>query len=432
MHSPNILHIVSGNLNGGAARGAYWLHQGLLEKGINSKILINSPLAIRTSSITSIVTSPKDKFYNALRFQLEQLPVKRYKSKQNIHFSTALFGYDITQHPLYEWADIIHLHWINGGFMKLKSFHKIHKPIVWTLRDMWPLTGGCHYSLGCEKYKTGCGTCPVLGSNRYNDLSRKTIKRKQKAYSPNMKLIGISNWLSEKAKESLVFQNYDIETIYNNVNCTDFFPVKKQTAREMLGVNTTAKIVLVGAQNLKDSYKGFDKFLQAIKLLNPEKIYLAFFGKLDEQTIKSLNFKFVNFGFLNDTISMRLAYSCADVFVAPSLEEAFGKTIVESMACGTPVACFDATGPKDIVDHKINGYKAKPFDIVDLKNGIEWIIQHADYYSLAQQARMKVEKQFDSKVIAAQYIKLYSSLLMQNTVDNRHQTNEPIFDQKNA
>jgi len=128
---------------------------------------------------------------------------------------------------------------------------------------------------------------------------------------------------------------------------------------------------------------------------------LVFFGNLDSKIINNLGFEYKNFGFLYDLVSLNLVYNSADIFVAPSLMDAFGKTLAEAMSCKTPVVCFDATGPKDIVDHKVNGYKAKPFEPQDLANGIEWILNldSKDYNKLCDNAREKVLKEFDSRVV---------------------------------
>ena len=120
-----ILHIVAGNLTGGAARGAYWLHKGLLDAGINSKMLINSIDDLEDETITSTISNPKQKLVNKIHAKVEQLPLKIYKDRKKYIFSTALQGYDITRHPLYEWANIIHLHWINNGFINIKDLKKI-------------------------------------------------------------------------------------------------------------------------------------------------------------------------------------------------------------------------------------------------------------------------------------------------------------------
>ncbi|KOR28583.1 glucosyltransferase, partial [Achromatium sp. WMS1] len=104
--------------------------------------------------------------------------------------------------------------------------------------------------------------------------------------------------------------------------------------------------------------------------------------------------------------------SSADIFVAPSLIDAFGKTLAESMSCKTPVVCFDATGPKDIVTQKKDGYKAKPFDSDDIAKGIEWVLENKErYQKLCSAAREKVVTKFDSKQVAKQYIELYQSLV---------------------
>ena len=132
---------------------------------------------------------------------------------------------------------------------------------------------------------------------------------------------------------------------------------------------------------------------------------------MDENIIKQSGFEYKSLGFLHDIVSLRLAYSASDVFVAPSLMDAFGKTLAESMSCGTPVVCFDATGPKDIVDNKVNGYLATPFDTTDLANGIEWVLNAPNYDELCQNAREKVVREFDSRVVANKYIRLYEEIL---------------------
>src|SRR5690606_17796791 len=119
---------------------------------------------------------------------------------------------------------------------------KLSKPVVWTMRDMWPMTGGCHYAMGCEKFTTGCGSCDQLGSTSDRDLSRFVLNRKRKYLPKSMKMIGISDWVTEQAKQSLLFRDYDVRTIHNNVDASEFFPLDKPLARQLLGLNTEKKI----------------------------------------------------------------------------------------------------------------------------------------------------------------------------------------------
>ena len=405
----NILHIVGGNLTNGAAKGAYLLHKALREKGVESKIFTNSKITFGDKDIISVGASKFGYVKSMIKAQIDVNIASIYKNREKRLFSTGFLGYDFTKLKEYKKADIIHLHRINSGLVNIKDLSKINKPVVWTIRDMWPMTGGCHYS-ECDKYESKCGSCPQLKSNFEYDLSRIVFNRKEKFYPKTMKIVGISNWISEVAKKSFLFRDYDIRTIFNNVDTDEFAPIDKKVAKEILGIKSNKKVVLVGAQSLNDFYKGFDKFLEAIKFLKGKYLFL-FFGNLDESVLPDIEYK--SFGFLLDVLSLRILYSASDVFVAPSILEAFGKTLVEAMNSKTPVVCFDATGPRDIVEHKISGYKAKPFSPKDLANGIEWVLNlgENEYNKICENAREKVLKEFDSRVVAKRYIELYKRIL---------------------
>ena len=404
-----VLHLVGGQINAGAARGAYSLHKALRSAGIQSTILTNSRAVLDDESITYIARSPVQKAVNLLRGQLDVAPVRLYKNAVTSDFSTGFVGFDFTQTQEFREADLVHLHWVNGGLVNIKHLARIDKPVIWTLRDMWPMTGGCHYSVDCENYKASCGNCWQLGGSGRYDLSRWILRRKIKYVPRKTVVVGISHWLAERAKDSAIFAGFDVRTIHNNINVDEFFPVDKKVARTLLGLSTRKKVILVGAQDLKSRFKGFDQFLASVKMLDRNDYFLAFFGKLDEQAIMPLGFDYKNYGFLHDSISLRLVYSAADVFVSPSVTEAFGKTIAEAMACGTPAVCFDVGGPKDIVDHHGNGYLARPLDAEDIAKGIRWIV-NSDYHALCESARNKIATTFDSKIIAQKYRELYEEL----------------------
>ncbi len=260
------------------------------------------------------------------------------------------------------------------------------------------------------KYKTGCGNCIQLSSKYKNDISQYVINRKLKYYPKNIKIVGLSNWISNVARDSKVFKSFDIRVINNNINCDIFYPVDKILARKKLGIETNKKIILTGALLNESVYKGFSKFIQSLNFIDYETNYLIFFGDMDEKDVSSTNFEYKDYGYIKDKNLLRLIYSAADVFVAPSIMDTFPKTLMESMACGTPVVCFDATGPKDIVDHKLNGYRAKPYNICDLANGVNWITKHPIPQELSTNARIKAKSVFDSKVVAQEHLKLYKEI----------------------
>ncbi len=341
-----------------------------------------------------------------------QLPRWFYRNRQPWIFNTGLDGIDFTRHPAYKVADIVHLHWVSG-LVATRTLRKMDKPALWTMRDMWPFTGGCHYSMGCERYESGCGACPQLGSNTNFDLSRLVVWSKRRYLSKRTRIVGISRWLSECAKRSAVLQDFEIQTISNNVDTREFYPVDPVTARKALGLPLNKKIVLAGAQSLSDFYKGFDLFREALAELRSPDVHILLVGNDPSDDFKGGRHTASSLVFLNSVESIRLAYSAADVFVAPSRMEAFGKMLVEAMACGTPVVCFDSTGPADIVEHKVTGYKAVPFRPVNLAEGIDWCLSldqaQARFVKLASRAR--AVSYFDSAVIAAKYVQLYKEIL---------------------
>lgn len=407
-----VLHLSAGSLSGGASRGAYWLHRALCELGIDSLFLTNSKEKIKDTSVISIVETPVNKFKSIFLPKIGSLPKLIYRSRKSWIFNAGLDGFDFTQNPAYKRADIIHLHWVNG-LVAMRLLQKVKKPIVWTMRDMWPLTGGCHYSLDCNRYESGCGHCPQLGSSYKFDLSHFVVKNKSLSLPKAMRIVGISNWLTDCAVRSTVFKGYQVQTIGNNIDTRDFFPVDTNLARDILGLPRNKKIILIGAQSISDFYKGFDILILALDAIRHENYQIVLFGDSPKSVQASISRPVLNLGFIPDLASLRMTYSAADVFIAPSRMDAFGKTIAESMACGTPVVCFDATGPADIVSHRMTGYRAKPFDPLSLAEGVDWVLNLNSYEAskLRISARDRVVEYFDSRVIANQYIHLYEEML---------------------
>lgn len=423
-----VVHLAAGELSEGAARGAYWLHKAQQRRGLHSTMIISGTDSHGDTSVVALGNRPSYQRKVAVLCRLLNLPIKLYPRRARKIFSTGFFGVDYWNEDEFRSADVVHLHWFNE-LVSLRSLRSIGRPVVWTLRDMWPMTGGCHYSAGCERFKIGCGACPQLGSDAENDLSRWVVRHKRSQLSPSMRVVGISPWLSDCARESAVFQGFSVSTILNNVDVTRFDPMPRAAARQSLGLPADKKIILVGAHSLDDHYKGFDLFVAALKTLDLSKVHVVLFGRSDVPGLEWLGSACTRLGFLGDDEMLRRAYSAADVFVAPSREEAFGKTLVEAMACTTPVVCFDATGPRSIVEHRVNGYKARPFDVGDLADGIRWILDLDDESALRMggSGRALVLQRFDSSLIAAEYENLYLELLAQRdgicfTSEHRHRS----------
>lgn len=403
-------------MSGGAARGAYWLHDALLKHGVNSKIVTNAKRISTSKDILSLTDSNFGRVLSFFIALLDFFILKLFPKRKRVIFSTGFWGLNYWSNDFYKEADIVHLHWING-VVSTKSVKTIHKPVVWTIRDMWPITGGCHYSQDCERYKIGCGKCPQLNGLFGVDFTKHSSRSKKAAFK-KITPVGISDWVTNVTNASFIFGDNRAITINNNIDISRFFPVDKLTARDILGIDTQKKVILVGSTNIDDFYKGASLFFESLKSLNSDDYFICVFGSSKVDFVESYGsflseygFEYKNLGYLYDDISLRLAYSSADVFVAPSVQEAFGKTLVESFACETPVVCFDATGPSSIVEHKVTGYKAEPFNPLDMANGINWIVNNNNYTYITQSARKSATEHFSSEVIAKKYIDLYKNLL---------------------
>jgi glycosyltransferase involved in cell wall biosynthesis len=310
--------------------------------------------------------------------------------------------------------DIVHLHWINNGTLKIEHLSQIKAPIVWSLHDMWAFTGGCHYDENCDKYKKNCGSCKVLGSNRENDLSRKIWQRKQKTYAKlkNITIVGLSSWLNSCSQESSLLKDKNHINIPNPIDTSIFKPSNKSKARKIWNLPTDKKLILFGAMGAtSDPRKGFEELCKALQLLDLQNIELVIFGSNKPKNPPKLKFKTHYVGKVNKDMDLASLYNSADVMLAPSLQEAFGQTASEAMACNVPVVAFKTTGLMDIINHRQNGYLAKAFCTTDLKNGIEWVLNNKNYEEVCKDAREKIVRLFDSKVVAKKYINLYKQIL---------------------
>ncbi len=411
-----VLTVNTYDVSGGAARAANRLHKALLLAGIESQMLVNSKISDdftilgQTSKIIKSIVK-------TLPF-LDSLPIRLYSKRKALVFSTSWISFgSIVKKINALKPDIVHLHWVCGGLITINEISKIKAPIVWSLHDNWAFSGGCHVAWNCNNYQDSCGTCPGLGSSFPYDLSNINFYRKRKAYSKvkNLTIVGVSSWLSKISSESSLLKNRKILTLPNPLDTDIFKPFDKVISRELMGLPKSKKLILFGANNaINDVNKGLKELIQALNIICIKDIEIVVFGQSKPKGSDIFKFKTHYQGYIYDNISLRLLYSSADVMVVPSLQEAFGQTASEAMSCGIPVVAFETSGLLDIVDHKVNGYLAKKFDPNDLATGIDWVLNTNNYEELSNNARQKVLREFDSKVVSKKYIDLYNNILEEN------------------
>ncbi|MBU3578641.1 glycosyltransferase [Polynucleobacter sp. 73C-SIWE] len=403
-----ILHVSGATLNSGAGYAAMLTHNALLNINVESKVLYLKELGTLGQNVASYSASGFNaRISRLLNTTLERMLIFFNRKKGGGIFSPGFFGVNLKAHPLFEWADIIHVHWANYGFVNIKDIALWKKPVVWTLRDMWAFTGGCHYSLECSRYKDSCGRCPMLNGDNEQDLSYYGLIRKFEFLSQaNINWVAVSQLMRADALQSKVLGNQEIEVVYSGVNCDSYEIHTKDYARSILGLPKDQKIILIGSANIRDEYKGFSYIQAALRKL-PSNILVIAFGAAELKN-HEIPQKIINFGFINETIKLNLLYCSADIFLSPSLNEAFGKTFAEAQVSGLPVICFKNTGPEEIVEHLITGYAANYKDGEDLVCGIEWAIS---FNFDRNYIRDRAIRLFNIRESAEKYKALYQKLL---------------------
>ena len=396
-----------------------------LLKALNTKTKVQASMLVQESksgesNIVQLNHSWLSKKKAFLRFVAERLFYLPFEKTKELRFAfnPAKFGMNLSENHTIKSADILHLHWINFGFLSVKSIGKLaktQKPIVWTLHDMWAFTGGCHHSGECKNYQKSCGNCERFIKNPSpTDLSNQIWEGKSKAYPAlNLTIVTCSKWLGNRAKKSSLFKNLRVETIPNPIDTSLFQPIDKITARKKFNLPENKKYILFAAMKVDAIGKGFPYFRDALHLISEQvsDVEILIFGQAQASDYDSLPFKVNVLGRLNDVATIAQAYSAASVFVTPSLEENLPNTIMEAMACGTPAIGFDIGGIPEMIEHQQTGYLATYKSAEDLAKGIYWTLFEADYEALCRNSRQKVIENYAEEIVAKQYQALYESLL---------------------
>jgi glycosyltransferase involved in cell wall biosynthesis len=360
------------------------LHHAFLGAGIDSHII--SLYSGGENIDRSFVLGNSYKMIAAIDRKIQKRLTK--KGDRNYgKFSYPVFGSDVSKLTQVREADIIYVHWVLDGFLSIKSFKqlaRLNKPLVFILHDMWPITGGCHYSFDCVNYETGCKNCPIFISDKKKQIAEKGYQKKLKFYLKydNIYFVSPSKWLYDCARQSMLTKDKPIFHIPNIIDRTIYKSFDKAIARKILNIDGNRIVIGFGAISINSPYKGWSYLKNAFKVL-AEKYeehqisVLIFGGGYNEEIVKGIPFKTQFLGYLHDDYSLALAYNAIDVFVVPSLADNFPTTIFESMSSGTPVVAFDTGGIPEFIQHKVNGYLSRYKDADDIANGIIFCIENS-------------------------------------------------------
>lgn len=409
-----VLHVDCSDTHGGAARAAFRIHSALLSVGIDSRFAV-----LQKSSSDWRVWQPErwTRLRKKLAVRGEGLILNHFakvlpkKPWSLAYFSTpALVDYINNTD-----CDIVQLHWINGSCLSVADIRRIQKPIIWTLHDAWPFTGGCHYFDSCLRYQEQCRDCPQLAGHTI-DFANKQFHAKERSFRDLLlSIVSPSQWLANCARQSALFRNHPITVIPNTLDQQIYQPVQKSLARQLLHLPERRKIILFGADNAThDPRKGYDLLCRALQTLyrqssHPESILLLVFGASAPRESEKFPFEVRYIGRLHDDYSLALLYQAADVFAAPSREDNLPNTIAEASSCGTACIGFAIGGIPDQIKHMETGYLARPFDTDDFAAGLQTCLEHSRAWG--EQSRRVAEQLYAPQICAASYQQVYERLL---------------------
>lgn len=401
---------------GGAAIAANRLMEALKKNGVRAKMLVRDK---QTDRLTVVRVRSNWRLPFAFLWERLVIYVSNMFSKRNLfQVDIANTGTDVTNLSDFQRADVIHLHWVNQGFLSLKSIEKIMqsgKPVVITMHDQWYFTGICHYSDKCDRYKELCHDCEMMNGKLLGDWSRRVFERKAKIYGEaKLTFVGCSKWIADLARQSKLTEGQKVVNIPNAIDTMFFRPQYKTYARQQFQLPLDKKLLLFGSQRITDERKGFSLLVDALNIIkekHPEvaaNVDLVVVGGDSEKVRQAVPFGVYTVSYVSDPEKMVTLYNAIDVYVTPSLQDNLPNTIVESMACGIPCVGFNVGGIPEMIDHKENGYVAEYKNAADLAEGIVWTLT-SNYSTLSRNARVKAVDTYGEEAVAKKYIEVYEN-----------------------
>lgn len=387
-----VLHVSTSDI-GGAFRSCYNLHKGLREIGIESEILVLR----KYTNLDGVVgflgrRSILKRAQQSILYRIFQIWQKWVLRNRKIQFSFARSPFDIKRHPLYYSADVVNLHWVSG-FLDFPSFFENNaKPIFWTLHDQAPFSSGFHFDCYRE--------------SGFERIESENMKLKiESLKSANIQVVSPSDWLKYKSQHSEVFGKFDHHLISYSVNTKEIKRTEKIAARRELDLPLDKKTILFIADDVGDKRKGLDLLLKALSLINRSDVLILTVGSMSEfQTDTPTR----SLGYLSNPDTISNAYSAADLFVIPSLEDNLPNTMLESLVCGTPVVGFNIGGIGETLIDGQNGFLAKEINAECLSDTIQQALRCA--FSQISIARDSSEK-YHLEVQGRNYLSLYENLI---------------------
>lgn len=406
----SIVHLSTADAQGGSARSARRIHEGLRRSGHTSRMLVGQ----KSSNDPDVDTVHGGGL--SRKFDRLSEEITRRLGLQYLYFPSS--G-RVRQHDWITTADIIQIYNTHGGYLSHRLLPALasHAPVVWRLSDMWAVTGHCAYAGGCERWRTGCGQCPDLGA--YPPIPIDTTawlwRLKHKIYRrARPTIVAPSSWAERIARESPLFEDCEIRRIPNGIDQGIFSPRARPEARRVLGWDADTPVVAFSAQVLDDNErKGSAPLVQALnRLADIPGLTVALIGEGGAQIERQIPQRVHRLGFISDKARLATAYAAADIIAAPSVVENLPNSVLEGLACGTPVIAFDCGGLRDAVRHDVTGWLVAGEDTDAFAAGLRTLLADGGLRArLGRNAAQMTAAEFTEEAEIGGFVSLYRDLL---------------------
>lgn len=406
----NILHISTEYNLGGSGRAAYRIHAGLQKRGHTSRMLVG----------TKVPGVPDaGPIWRSLPWRAADWAAKRVTEALSLQYLFLPSSWNLLRHPWFREADIVQLYNTHGGYFShsILGIASRMKPVVWRLSDLWPFTGHCCYSYECDRWKTGCGSCPLLADEPplRADRTAQLWRIKRRLYAgATVHLVAPSRWIAGLASQSPLVGHWPRHIIPNGVDLDVFRPISRAAARDVFGVPPKESVVLFSSVETKAYRKGGTFLMEALARLRgatKDSFRLLVVGHDAQEWERAVSVPVTAVETVRDDRLLAAMYSAADVFVHPALADNLPNGVLESLACGTPVVAFDVGGVSDAVRTMETGYLARHKDSEDLARGIGRILDDAALrVHMGESCRQVAESEYGMNLQADRFERLYSNL----------------------
>ena len=410
-----ILHISHADRQGGAAIAASRIHKALLSTGKDSHMWVNRKTS-GTRNTECFNGHIKAHLQDTKRLVSGGIVSRIFKSENKIVHSPQVFNSTWPERINSSSADIVNLHWVCNEMLSVRDISKIRKPIIWSFHDMWPLCGAEHYTED-HRWREGYSAHNRPSWESGFDLNKFTWKRKKRHWKKAGGVVAPSVWLSNITKNSILFKNWDVTTIQYPIDVNFWKPIDKENCRAQLDLPKHLPLIMIGNEGgVGNKRKGFDLFIKAIKKLKAinENFGIVMVGQSTKIPELDEVAKCFYFEYFRDFITLRMAYSAADVFALPSKMDALCMTVMEAQACNTPTVVFQTSGQQDLIVDNDSGYAAPAFDVEKFAKSLNMLLQN----HINLNPRKHIVLKNSQETVAASYLDFYSKVLENHKVDS--------------